>query len=131
MSEIGAVPEELRYSKDHEWVKIEGATAVVGVTEYAQHALGEITYADLPQVGKRVQQFSELAALESAKAASDVFSPVGGVVAEVNSALENAPDQVNHDPYGAGWICKLNEINVAELNNLLTASQYRELLKNS
>jgi glycine cleavage system H protein len=102
---------------------------VVGITDHAQHALGDITYVDLPPIGKKVAQGAELAAVESAKAAADVFSPVSGTVAEVNKELDSAPEAVNTDPYGNGWICKLKDVAQGDLNDLLSAAQYRELLK--
>ena len=129
MTESSKVPENLRFSKDHEWVRMEGAVAVMGITDHAQHALGDITYVDLPPVGKKVKQGSEISAVESAKAAADVFSPVSGTVAEMNNELTSAPEAVNTDPYGAGWICKLKDVVQADLGNLLTAAQYRELLE--
>ena len=129
MAEGGEVPGDLRYTKDHEWVRVEGGMAVVGITDYAQQAVGEITYVDLPPVGKQVKQFDELAAVESAKAAFDIFAVLSGTVGEVNAALEDAPEKVNADPYGEGWICKLNGIDAAELDNLLTPEEYRELVE--
>ena len=128
MTEAGVVPEGLYYTKDHEWVRIEGDLAVVGITDHAQKALGDITYVELPRPAKAVKQFAELAAVESAKAASDVYSPLSGEVAEVNAALNDEPQKVNADPYGAGWICKLKGIAPAELKNLLSAEGYRKLL---
>ena len=129
MAEASKVPANLRYSKDHEWVRMEGSIAIVGITDHAQHALGDVTYVDLPPVGKQVRQGQELSAVESAKAAADVFSPLSGTVSEVNSALESEPERVNTDPYGAGWICKLKDVQAADLNNLLSTAQYRELLE--
>ena len=122
------VPANLRYSKNHEWVRVEEDVATVGITDHAQQALGDITYVELPPLDKRVKQSEELAAVESAKAASDIYAPVSGVVAEVNAVLEDTPEKVNVDPYGEGWICKLGTIDASELDNLLTARQYRELL---
>lgn len=129
MGEGQLILDDRRYSKDHEWVRVEGDMAVVGISDHAQHALGDITYVDLPKVGKAVKQFTEMAAVESAKAASDIFAPLSGAVAEVNAALENAPETINRDPYGDGWLCKIKGINATELNNLLSAQQYRELLE--
>ena len=127
MAEQTAVPENLHYTKDHEWVRLEGDVAIVGITDHAQHALGEITYVELPPADKALKQFAEAGAVESAKAASDNFSPVSGVVAEVNLALETEPEKVNSDPYGEGWIYKLKGASAGELGNLLTAQQYRKL----
>lgn len=122
------VPANLRYSKNHEWVRVEGDVATVGITDHAQHAMGDITYVELPPLDKRVKQSEELAGVESAKAASDIYAPVSGAVTEVNAALEDTPEKVNVDPYGEGWICKLEAIDASELDNLLTARQYRDLL---
>ena len=129
MAEGNAIPHELRYSKDHEWVRVEGGVAVVGITDHAQKALGEITYVELPALNGQVEQSAELGAVESAKAASDIYAPVSGTVVEVNAALEDAPEKVNAEPYGEGWICKLAGIDSTQLDNLLTAEQYRELLE--
>jgi glycine cleavage system H protein len=129
MAEQVAVPEDLHYTKDHEWVRIEGDLAVVGITDHAQHALGEITYVEPPPAGKALKQFAEAGAVESAKAASDIFSPLSGVVAEVNSALETEPNKINSQPYGEGWIYKLKGAPSAELGSLLTAQQYRALIQ--
>jgi glycine cleavage system H protein len=129
MAEEETVPEELHYTKEHEWVRVEGDLAIVGITDHAQDAMGDITYVDPPAVGVRVKQFGELGSIDSAKAASDIYAPLAGVVAEVNEALEDAPETINSDPYGAGWICKLNEIDASGLDKLLTAQGYRELLE--
>jgi len=129
MTESTLVPEGLHYTKDHEWVRVEGGAAVVGITDYAQKALGDITYVDLPPAGKEVKQFHELAAVESAKAAVDVFAPVSGTVSEVNTLLDGAPETVNTAPYDAGWLCKLTGVSSGELENLLTAGQYTDFLR--
>ncbi|HRU04596.1 MAG TPA: glycine cleavage system protein GcvH [Candidatus Brocadiia bacterium] len=129
MPEGNEVPSDLRYSKDHEWVKIVNGVAVIGITDHAQHELGGVTFVDLPPKGKKVAQFGELAAVESAKAASDIFAPVGGVVAEVNTALEDAPETVNSDPYGDGWLCRLEQVDAKELDKLMTAEQYAKYLE--
>ena len=129
MSQGRSVPRELFYTEDHEWVRVEGDLAVVGVTDHAQRALGEITYVEAPPVGQRVQKGDELAAVESAKAAADVFAPVSGTVAEVNAALEDAPEKVNEDPYGEGWICTIEGVSPAQLEDLLTPEQYGRLME--
>jgi glycine cleavage system H protein len=123
------VPKELHYSKDHEWVRIEGDTAVVGITDHAQQALGDVTYVELPRIGKQVAQGDELAAVESAKAASDIFAPVAGSVSEVNEALGSSPEKINGDPYGEGWICKLTGISASDVDALLDAEAYSKLLE--
>ena len=129
MAKSTLVPEDLLYTKDHEWVRLDGEMAATGLTDHAQAALGDITYVELPPAGKQVKQFDELAAVESAKAASDLYAPVSGVVSEVNDTLEEAPEKVNNDPYGEGWVCKMSGVNPTELDNLLTAEQYQALLR--
>jgi glycine cleavage system H protein len=119
----------LYYTKEHEWVKLEGAQATVGISDHAAHELGDITFVELPQIGKTVKQFDTLAGIESVKAASDIYSPVSGKVVEVNNALEDAPEVVNESAEGAGWICKLEGVNSAELSNLMDAAAYAEFLK--
>lgn len=123
------IPAELKYTKKHEWVKIDGKTAVIGITDYAQSALGDITFIEPPKLQKTVKQFEELAVVESVKAASDIFSPVSGTVCEVNSELETSPDLVNKDPYGQGWICKLDNVTASDVNNLLSADEYDKFVK--
>jgi glycine cleavage system H protein len=122
-----ALPDNLLYSKEHEWVRIDGDVATVGITDYAQNALGDIVYVELPRSGKQVDQFGNIGVVESVKAVSDLFTPIGGEVVEVNGALENDPGAVNRDPYGEGWMLKLKLKNPAEKNNLLSASDYEKL----
>jgi len=129
MTDSGEIPAQLRYTKDHEWVRMEGDTAVVGITHHAQDAMGDITYVEMPEIGREVAQGDELAAVESAKAASDIYAPVGGAVAEVNKALDDAPEKINQDPYGEGWICKLSGAATADLDRLLDAAQYEALCR--
>lgn len=131
MTEAVDVPEGLRYTKDHEWVRVEGDSAVVGITHHAQQALGDVTYVELPPEGTAVKASEELAAVESAKAAADVYAPLSGTVAEVNATLEDTPQKVNQDPYGAGWLCKLKGVDPAEADGLLSAEAYRSLLEQS
>jgi glycine cleavage system H protein len=129
MAQQTVLPEDLHYTKDHEWVRIEGDLAIVGITDYAQRALGEITYVEPPPADRVLRQFDEAGAVESAKAASDIFAPLSGVVAEVNPLLQTEPENVNSDPYGEGWIYKLKDTHPAELANLLSAAQYRKLVE--
>ena len=119
----------LLYTKDHEWAKIEGDMATIGITDHAQDQLGELTFVELPEVGKEVKQKGELAVVESSKAASDVFSPVAGEVTEVNVKLGTKPETINDDCYGAGWICKIRLTDKATTENLMDAAQYEEYLK--
>jgi glycine cleavage system H protein len=116
------------YSKEHEWVKIEGNTAKVGISDYAQHKLGDITFVDLPKIGKEVKQFALLTGIESVKAASDIFSPVSGKVTAVNSALESAPELVNKSPFEQGWIAGLDITNPSEMSNLMDSAAYKVYL---
>ena len=123
------IPKGLLYTKDHEWAKIEGDIAVIGITDHAQNQLGELTFVELPDVGKEVKQKGELAVVESSKAASDVYSPVTGKVIEVNKALQTKPEIVNDECYGTGWICKIRVTDKATTENLMDAAQYEEYLK--
>jgi len=124
---MSTTPTDRRYLESHEWVKIEGGLAIVGITDHAQEALGDITYVELPEEGQTLSQKGECGSIESVKAASDLFSPVSGVVAEVNQELEDAPEVINEDPYGKGWLFKLREVDVAELNSLLDAAAYEKI----
>ena len=129
MVEQSEIRQGLRYTEEHEWVRVEDDIAVVGITDHAQQALGEITYVDMPPMGKQVTRGDDLAAVESAKAASDVFAPIGGTVVEINPLLEEAPEKINQSPYDDGWIVKLNSLTLSDLDALLTPQQYRELLE--
>ncbi|MFH1006969.1 MAG: glycine cleavage system protein GcvH [Candidatus Latescibacterota bacterium] len=122
------VPKELLYTEEHEWVRIEGESAFIGITDYAQDALGDITFVELPEVGEQVLQFEDLVVVESVKAASDICAPVSGKVSEVNLALVDAPERINRDCYGEGWICKLAGIDEWELEKLLSAKDYEKLI---
>ncbi len=123
------IPEGLRYTKEHEWVKVEGNTAIMGITEFAQSELGDVVFVDPAAVGKIVKQKDSVCVVESTKAASDVYAPIGGTIAEVNAALANAPDLVNKSPYGEGWMIKFKGISTQEIETLLTAAQYRAHLE--
>ena len=117
-------PEQLRYTKEHEWVGLEGEIATVGITDHAQQELGDIVYVELPKLGARVGQGSTLGSVESVKAVSDIFSPVSGEVVEVNQALAEAPETVNRDPHGAAWLVKIRVSDPGEMDGLLTAEEY-------
>jgi glycine cleavage system H protein len=122
------VPGELRYAKSHEWLKTGGdGTATVGISDYAQASLGDITYVQLPKVGAVLRQGASFGVVESVKAASDLYAPVGGTVAAVNTALDGAPETLNADPYGAGWIMKLKVSDPAEAGALMDAAAYAKL----
>ena len=123
------VVEGLLYTKEHEWAKIEGDVATVGITDYAQEQLGEVTFVELPDLEKEFRAQEELAVVESSKAASDVYSLVTGRTTEVNSELESRPELVNEDCYGAGWICKMTITDSKSIDELMDARQYEEYLK--
>jgi glycine cleavage system H protein len=121
-------PAELKYTKDHEWVRVEGDLVIVGITEFAQSELGDLVFVDLPAVGKTVANHGTLCVVESTKAASDVYSPVAGTVAERNDALTNDPGLINRTPYTEGWIVKLSHVASSEVEGLMSADEYRKLL---
>ena len=121
-------PENVHYTKDHEWVRIEGHSAVVGITEFAQSELGDLVFVDLPTTGKQVAARGNLCVVESTKAASDVYSPVAGTIYEVNTALNDDPSLINKSPYNEGWIAKLTEFSAGEVSSLLSAAEYRKFI---
>lgn len=123
------IVEGLLYTKQHEWARVEGDIATIGITDYAQMMLGEIIFVELPAVGTEVRSDSEIAVVESTKAASDIFSPVTGKVTAVNSALESEPELINKDCYNAGWICKIKIADGTSLEALLNAEQYKQYVK--
>jgi glycine cleavage system H protein len=120
---------EYFFTKEHEWVKISGTTATVGISDHAAHELGDVTFVELPQVGKTVKQFETLAAIESVKAASDIYAPVSGKVISINETLENTPEVVNESAEESGWICVMEITDPSEVNNLMSRAQYEEYLK--
>lgn len=122
------IPAELKYTKDHEWAKIEGDVAVIGITDFAQSALGDIVFVELPEVGKTLAGHQAFGVVESIKSVSDLFSPLGGTVLERNDGLLNSPELCNAEPYGSAWMIKLKLNNPSELNSLLSASDYQNFL---
>ena len=122
------IPAELLYTQEHEWVRLEGEAAVVGLSAYAQDQLGDVTFVELPELGGELAQMGEMCVVESVKVAADVYAPLSGVVAEVNSGLEEQPELINTDCYGAGWLVKIKGFAPAELDNLLDAAAYAKLL---
>jgi glycine cleavage system H protein len=120
---------EVRYSKDHEWVKIDGDTATVGITHYAQEQLGDVVFVELPEVGRKVEQGKELATVESVKAASEVYAPISGEVIEVNSALTDAPATVNEEAQGKGWFAKLKVADKSQLAALMDEAAYKKFVE--
>ena len=121
-------PENLKYSKDHEWIKVEGDTALVGITEFAQSELGEIVYVDVTSEGEAIEQNGVFGSVEAVKTVSDLLMPVSGEVLEVNAELEEKPELINEDPYGKGWIIKIAVSDASELETLLSASDYKNLI---
>lgn len=122
-------PEDLRYSKEHEWLRVEGNRGVVGITHYAQEQLGDVVFVELPEVGREVRAGQPFGVVESVKSVSDVYAPVSGRVAEVNGRLNDAPELVNQDPYGAGWMIVIEMTDPAEAAGLLSAAEYRDLVR--
>jgi glycine cleavage system H protein len=122
------IPENLRYSKDHEWVKVEGDTAAIGITDYAQHALGDVVYIDMPRVGDKLGAHEAFGSVESVKAVSEIFTPIAGEIVEVNDALNDTPEAVNNDPYGEAWMIKIKMDNPGEADGMLSAEEYEEYL---
>jgi len=123
------IPENLRYTKDHEWVAMKDGAAVVGITHYAQEKLGDITYVELPETDCDVGQHDEICTVESIKAVGDIYAPIAGKVADVNGELDACPELVNEDPYGKGWIYKLQNTDESQLDGLLTPEQYAAHVK--
>lgn len=119
--------EDLLFSKEHEWVRLEGDSATIGVTDYAQNALGDIVYVELPKVGSTIAQFGNVGVIESVKAVSDLFTPISGEVVEVNAALDGDPAAVNREPYGAGWLLKIRPSNPGEVKSLLSLAEYEKI----
>ena len=117
-------PADLRYSQEHEWVRVEDGVGTVGVTDYAQDQLGDIVYLDLPAIGTNVVQFEKLGEIESVKAVSDLYAPISGEVSEVNQRAIESPEMVNQEPFEGGWLLRVRLSNAAELDNLLTAAEY-------
>jgi len=122
-----ALPQDLLFSKEHEWVRLDGDNATIGITDYAQNALGDIVYVELPKVGATIEQFANIGVVESVKAVSDLFTPVSGEVVEVNGALEEDPAAVNREPYGAGWLFKVRVSNRDDAKSLLNAAEYEKV----
>ncbi len=120
-------PDNLKYTKDHEWVRVEGETVTVGISDYAQGELGDVVFVELPEVGKELKQNESFGTIEAVKAVSDMFAPISGTVTEVNGDLSSTPEIVNKDPYGKGWMVKMTVAVASELDTLLGAAAYKEL----
>jgi glycine cleavage system H protein len=125
------IPENLHYSKDHEWVEVKDGVATVGITDYAQHALGDVVYVDLPRVGDILASHEAFGSIESVKAVSEVFTPIAGEIIEVNEGLNDTPEAVNTDPYGAAWMIKVKMENALEADAMLSAAEYEEFLSDN
>ena len=123
------VPEDLHYSKDHEWVRVDGNIAIVGITDYAQDSLGDVVYVELPKAGEKFAANESFGSVESVKAVSEVFSPVSGEIAEINESLTDEPEKVNADPYGDGWMIRVKMSAAGEVDSLLTAAEYEDFTK--
>jgi glycine cleavage system H protein len=121
-------PQELKYTKEHEWVKIDGNTATIGITDYAQSELGDVIFVEMPKVGAKVEQMKPFGVIEAVKAVSELFSPVTGEVTAINNELETGAGAINQDPYGKGWILKVKVSNTKDLDQLLNAEAYTKLL---
>lgn len=122
------IPEELKYTKDHEWVKVDGDEALIGVTDFAQSELGDIVYVEVETVGENLDKEEVFGTVEAVKTVSDLFLPISGEILVLNESLEDSPEKVNDDPYGEGWIIKIKLSNQSELSELLTAEAYKELI---
>ena len=125
------IPENLRYSKDHEWLQVDGDVAAIGITDYAQHSLGDVVYIDMPRVGDKFGAHEAFGSVESVKAVSEIFVPIAGEIAEVNDGLNDAPEVVNSDPYAGGWIVKIKMENPGDADALMSSAEYEEYLEAS
>jgi glycine cleavage system H protein len=123
------IPDDLRYSSDHEWVRVEGGKARIGITDYAQDALGDVVFVDLPEVGTSTTAGGSISEVESTKSVSDIYAPLTGTIVEVNGDLAEAPERLNEDPYGEGWICTIELSDPSEVDGLLDAAGYRALVE--
>jgi glycine cleavage system H protein len=123
------IPDDLHYSKDHEWVRVDGNVAIVGITDYAQDSLGDVVYVELPKVGDDFAANESFGSVESVKAVSEVFSPVSGEIVGTNEALADTPEKVNQDPYGDGWMIRVKMSNPGEVDSMLTAAEYEDFTK--
>ena len=122
------IPSDLKYTKDHEWIRIDGTEATIGITDFAQHELGDIVYVDIPSLGEEISKESVLGTVEAVKTVSDLFMPLTGQVKEMNTGIDQNPESVNKDPYGAGWMIKITISNPNEIEHLLDAQAYKALI---
>lgn len=124
-----SIPKELRYSEEHEWVKVEDGKVIIGITDFAQHELGDIVFVELPQVGDEIKTNEPFGSVESVKTVSELYAPISGKIVEINSELEDSPEFVNESPYEKAWMITIEPADVSELEALLTAEQYKELIE--
>ncbi len=122
------IPADLKYTKDHEWTKVEGDTVIIGITDFAQSALGDIVFVELPEIGKTLNAHQTFGVVESIKSVSDLYSPISGTVVEVNSGLQDTPELCNAEPYGSAWMIKVKLSNTSEMSALLSANDYQNFL---
>jgi glycine cleavage system H protein len=122
------IPTDLKYTKDHEWTKVEGDTVIIGITDFAQSALGDIVFVELPEIGKTLNAHQTFGVVESIKSVSDLYSPISGTVVEVNSGLQDTPELCNAEPYGSAWMIKVKLSNTSEMSTLLSANDYQNFL---
>ncbi len=125
---MGEVPRDLRYTAEHEWVRNEGGKVTIGITDFAQNALTEVVWVELPEVGSEVEVMESFASVESVKSVSEIYAPLAGTICEVNDSLEEAPEKINEDPYGSGWICKIEIQGAFDNSGLLDADDYSALI---
>ncbi len=123
------IPENLQYSKDHEWIRVEGEVGIIGITDHAQNSLGDVVYVELPKAGDTFAAHESFGSVESVKAVSELFTPVSGEVVEVNEALHDEPEKVNSDPYGEGWMIRVRMSSPGEVDSMLTAVEYEDFTK--
>ena len=123
------IPEDILYTKEHEWIRMEGSIGYIGITDFAQTQLGDITYVELPEEGREIKKDEDFCEIESVKAASDIFAPAGGIVVSINSQLEDDPSLINKDPYNEGWLCTIKIKDENELSGLMDSNQYKEYIK--
>ena len=123
------VPEDLQYSKDHEWIRVNGDTGTIGITDYAQNSLGDVVYVELPKPGESFAAHESFGSVESVKAVSEIYTPVSGEIIEVNESLQDEPEKVNTDPYGEGWMIRVRMSNKGEVDSLLSAAEYEDFAK--
>ena len=122
------IPQSLKYTKEHEWVREDGDTVTVGITDHAQGELGDIIFVEFPEIGQKIQRDEPLGTIEAVKTVADLFAPISGTVTEINETLDDSPESVNQDPYGDGWMVKVSVSEAGELDNLMSAGQYQEMI---